>query len=159
MTSETNSIKIAREIAKPFEGLFLKPYHDPVGYPTVGYGHLLSYQKWADLSQWSAVTQEEADRLLELDLIKARRGVLYNVKVPLNPNQEAALIDFAFNLGIGNLRISTLLKMLNRGEYESASGQFMRWNKAGGKVYRGLTRRRTAERFKFDQAMFDYIDC
>ena len=73
------------------------------------------------------------------------------VKVPLNPNQFGALTSFTYNLGAGNLRSSTLLRKLNAGDYAGAAAEFARWNKAGGKVLKGLTRRRAAERALFEK--------
>jgi lysozyme len=67
------------------------------------------------------------------------------VKVSLNDNQYAAIVSFAFNLGVGNLKQSTLLKKLNAGDFAGAANEFAKWNKAGGKVLAGLTRRRAAE--------------
>lgn len=77
------------------------------------------------------------------------KGVSDLVKVPLNQNQFDALVSFAFNLGLGNLKSSTLLKKLNASDYIGASKEFERWNRAGGKVLNGLTRRRIAERDLF----------
>ncbi len=74
------------------------------------------------------------------------------VTVDLDQDQFDALVSFTFNLGAGNLQSSTLLKLLNQGEYTQAADQFLRWNKAGGRVLPGLTRRREAERALFLQA-------
>jgi lysozyme len=142
----SDPIDLAAEIAKPFEGLSLDPYHDPVGYPTIGYGHLLSRDRWADLSQFPPLEDEaEADALLEADMAKAELAVARLIKVPLSPEQEAALIDFAFNCGGGNLQASTLRRVINRRQYHEAPAQFMRWTYAGGVKLRGLIRRRVAE--------------
>lgn len=139
------SIDIAHKIAVPFEGCILDPYHDPVGYPTIGYGHLLSLKPWADLSQWKSITQKEADDLLIKDLLIKLNHVKRLIKVPLNEWQEGALIDFAFNCGEGNLQASTLRKVINRGDYSAAPAQFMRWVYARKKRFNGLVRRRKAE--------------
>ena len=74
------------------------------------------------------------------------------VKVPLNSSQWDALVSFTYNLGAANLESSTLLRLLNRGDYVGAAEQFPRWNKAGGKELAGLTRRRAAERAMFLEA-------
>lgn len=139
------ALEIAHNIAKPFEGCRLDPYHDPVGYPTIGYGHLLSREPWADLSQWASITQQQADDLLIKDLLIKLNGVQRLIKVPLNKWQEGALIDFAFNCGTGNLQASTLRKVINRGDYDQAPKQFMRWVYARGVKLNGLVRRRKAE--------------
>ena len=64
-----------------------------------------------------------------------------------------SLVSFAFNLGLGNLQKSTLLKKVNLGKFEEASNEFIKWNRAGGKVLEGLTRRREAERYLFLQGL------
>lgn len=139
------SLQLAASIAKPFEGLRLAPYHDPVGYPTVGYGHLLSRVPWAPLDQWHTLTREQAVALLEHDMGKALASVRRLISTPLSAAQEAALADFAFNCGGGNLQASTLRRVVNRGDYEEAPKQFMRWVYARGRKLRGLVRRRAAE--------------
>ncbi len=139
-------IDLAAEIAKPFEGLSLEPYHDVVGFPTIGRGHLLSRERGASLTQfWPLMDEAEADALLETDMAKAELAVARLIDVPLSPEQEGALIDFAFNCGSGNLQASTLRRVINRREYHEAPRQFMRWVYAGGVKLRGLIRRRAAE--------------
>lgn len=156
---------LAEAIAKPFESCSLKAYWDPAGYPTNGWGNLLSRvtkqeiikrfgftnaeaDKWLR-DTWPDLTQDEADLKFRINIDKAFSGVKRHVKVKLTPNQYAALIDFAFNCGIGNLQISTLLRLVNRGDFDGAADEFPKWNKAGGVIYRGLTRRRIAERNTF----------
>lgn len=145
----SSAIEIAGVIARPFEKLVLHPYYDPVGFPTIGYGHLLSREPWADLSRWQPINENEAERLLAIDLRKAERAVRRLCPVPLNEYQRAALIDFAFNLGAGNLQISTLRRAVNRGDFIRAAEQFGRWVYANGIKLGGLVRRRAAEREMF----------
>ena len=133
------------ELIKRFEGLRLSPYHDPIGLPTVGVGHLLSKEKWADLSQWPTITEEEADNLLRKDVARFERAVGRLVKRPLTKGQFDALVSFTFNLGAGALQASTLRRVLNRGDYHDAPRQLLRWVFAGGRRLRGLVRRREAE--------------
>lgn len=123
----------------------IEPYHDPVGYPTIGYGRLLSREKWADLAQWPPVTVAEAKAMLDIDLARAVRSVLRLCPVALTDNQLSALADFAFNCGAGNLEISTLRRVVNRGEHDAVPAQLMRWVMAGGVKLPGLVRRRQAE--------------
>ncbi|ANR79919.1 muraminidase [Kosakonia sacchari] len=132
-------------LIKSFEGLRLEKYKDAVGKWTIGYGHLIL----PDEKFPHAITEAEAEALLRTDLLMTERGVHKAVTVDLNQNQFDALVAFTFNLGAGNLQSSTLLKLLNQGEYAQAADQFLRWNKAGGKVLAGLTRRREAERALF----------
>ena len=136
---------LARELARRFEGFKLNPYHDPAGFATIGYGSLLSREKWADLSKWSPVTHKEAEALLTSDLEKAARSVLRLCPVPLTEGRFSALIDFTFNLGSGNLQISTLRKLVNRGDMDEAVEEFHKWVYAGGIKLPGLVRRRAAE--------------
>lgn len=131
------------ELIKSFEGLELEAYLCPANIWTIGYGHT------GDVKEGDTITKAEADELLEKDLEKFRGGVNRCVKVPLNENQFGALVSFAYNVGIGSLQSSTLLKLLNACDYDAASDQFLRWNKSGGKVLTGLTRRREAERAVF----------
>ncbi len=133
-------------LAESFEGLSLEPYHDPVGYPTIGYGHLLSREPNADLARWAPLSDRDAAfRLLMKDMSRAAGSVDRLIDVPLSVEQEAALIDFAFNCGSGNLMASTLRRVINRGEYGNAPDQFRRWVFARGRMLAGLVRRREAE--------------
>lgn len=140
--------KYAATIAHPFESCVLKPYHDPVGYPTIGWGHLLSYEKWADLSKWdhlNPITQEYADDLFDHDLLKAQSQMLRLIDFELTARQEGAILDFVFNVGSGNFQGSTLRRVINRKDFDGVPTQLMRWVKAGGITLRGLVRRRQAE--------------
>jgi len=135
----------ALDLIRRFEGLRLRPYHDCVGFPTVGYGHLLSRQKGASLDQWHDITEQEADNLLKIDAQKAANSVNRLIAAPLSDGQYGALIDFTLNLGGGQLQASTLRQVINRGEYDLAPEQFARWAYAGGVKLAGLVRRRAAE--------------
>ena len=94
-------------------------------------------------------TLEECYALLHKDLAKFERGIDKYVTVPLTQNQFDALVSFVYNLGLGCLQRSTLRKKLNRGDYQGAADELLKYNKAAGKVLRGLTRRRQAERALF----------
>lgn len=149
LTYEDDPIELAMPLAKVSEGCRLYPYYDPVGYPTIGHGHLLSRTPWAGLGNWSRIDRAEAERLLIIDLRKAARSVYRLCPVPLKPTQLAALIDFTFNVGGGNLEISTLRRAVNRGDFNRAAEQFGRWVYARGVKLPGLVRRRAAEREMF----------
>ena len=140
MKTSANGIKLIQG----FEGLRLKAYQDSVGVWTIGYGHTGS-----DVTPGLVINQAQADALLARDLERFETGVTRLVQVPLNQNQFDALVSFSYNLGLGSLQGSTLLRLLNADDYAGAAAQFPRWNKAGGKELPGLTRRRAAE-----QAMF-----
>lgn len=144
----------ARLVSRPeFDGLHdpdrstavIEPYHDPIGLPTIGYGHLLSRTAWAPLDQFPAISITQAEALLRADLMKAAGAVMRMVKVRLNANQIAALIDFVFNAGAGNFEISTLRRVINRGDFAAVPGQLMRWVYAKGIKLPGLVKRRRAE--------------
>jgi len=140
MTRQVN--KAGLDLIKSFEGLRLEAYPDPGtgGDPwTVGYGSTKGVKKGMK------ITVQEAEQRLIMDLQDACKAVERYVTIPLNDNQFAALVSFTFNVGAGNLAVSTLLKRLNEGEYGSVPMQLMRWNRAAGKILNGLTRRRTAE--------------
>lgn len=122
-----------------------EPYYDPVGFPTIGYGHLLSREPWSPLDRWSAITDEEAETLLDRDMARAGRAVLRLIEVPLTDGQFAALTDFTFNVGAGNLELSTLRRVINRADYPEAPNQFRRWIFARGVKLPGLVRRREDE--------------
>lgn len=140
-----------------FEGLakvksdgLVYPYHDVVGYPTIGYGRLLSRVKWEDLSKYNPITKEEAKKLKLVDLDRFSIAVSKMLKVEVSDNQFGALVSLCFNIGPGNLQGSTLIRKLNRGDStEEIGAEFLKWNKAGGKIWAGLTRRRKAERDLF----------
>ena len=135
--------KAGLDLIKSFEGLRLKAYKDPVGVWTIGYGHTKT------ATPGTVISEPEAEALLRNDLAEAQGAVERLVKQPLTDNEYAALVSFVFNLGSGNLSRSTLLRRLNVGDRKGAADQFLVWNKAGGKVLAGLTRRRQAERTLF----------
>ena len=130
-----------------FEGFSPIIYMCPAGYPTIGYGHLITE---ANKEQFlDGVDEDEALDLLRKDVAVAERAVLRLISVPLTQGQFDALVSFTYNLGAQSLSTSTLLRKLNAGDYAGAADEFLRWNKAGGKVLTGLTRRREAERDLF----------
>jgi lysozyme len=126
-------------LVKTSEGCKLTAYLCPAGIPTIGYGRT----RGVKLGQ--SCTQAQADAWVEQEYDEFEAGVRKLVKVPLTANQLGALTSFAYNLGLGNLASSTLLRLLNQGDYAGAAAQFARWNKAAGRVLAGLTKRRAAE--------------
>lgn len=133
-----------KQTIKDHEGLRLTAYKDGGGVWTIGYGHT-----GADVREGLTIPLSEAERLLTLDLRVAEGHVNKLVQVNLNQNQFDALVSFVYNLGGDAFRSSTLLKLLNAGDYEGAANQFQRWNKDNGKVVPGLTNRRGKERELF----------
>lgn len=133
-------------LIKRFEGCILSPYLCPAGVPTIGYGST-RYEDGTPVSLMdSPITKERADELLRHEANQCARNVLrYSKTLAVDQRAFAAIIDFAFNLGSGAYRGSTLRKRIDAGDREGARKQIVRWNKAGGKVLRGLTLRRQAE--------------
>jgi len=141
MAINTASLKLIKD----FEGCKLLAYVCPAGVPTIGYGHTRTVSR-ADVGK-KRITQSEADRLLtSYDLPTYEAAVKRLVKVPLTENQYGALVSFTYNLGETNLSKSTLLKRINaKAPISEIERSWLQWNKAGGKVLNGLTRRRQAE--------------
>ena len=127
------------DLIKHFEGCELEAYQCAAGVWTIGYGHTKGVQPG---DEWS---EDHANHMLEVELEEYENYVSTAVTVPLSQNQFDALVSWVYNLGNGNLTSSTMLKVLNSGDYDGVPAQIKRWNKAGGKVLEGLTRRRQAE--------------
>ena len=130
-------------LIKKFEGLELKAYKCAAGVWTIGYGHTKDVQEG---DEWS---ESHADHMLEVELEEFEEYINDSVTVTLSQNQFDALVSWVYNLGPANLKASTMLKVLNSGDYEGVPAQIQRWNKAGGKVLEGLIRRRKAEALLF----------
>jgi lysozyme len=129
-------------LIKEFEGCCLTAYPDPGtgAQPwTIGYGHTNGVRPG------ETITQEQAEQYLQNDLVEFQVGVNNLVARDLTPNQFAALVSFAYNLGLGALEGSTLLAYVNAGDFTAAQGEFEKWVFAGGKILPGLVRRRAAE--------------
>lgn len=135
-------------LIKQFEGCKLTAYQDSVGVWTIGYGWTQPVDG-KPIRAGMTIKQETAERLLKTGLVSYESDVSRLVKVGLTQEQFDALVSFTYNLGARSLSTSTLLRKLNAGDYAGASDEFLRWNKAGGKVLSGLTRRREAERALF----------
>ncbi|WP_430444785.1 MAG: lysozyme [Pseudomonas piscis] len=134
-------------LIKSFEGLRLQAYQDAVGVWTIGYGTTRG------VTSGMSISKEQAERMLLNDVQRFEPDVQRLITAPMNQNQWDALMSFTYNLGAGNLESSTLRRLLNAGDYAGAAEQFSRWDKAGGKVLAGLTRRRAAERELFLEAV------
>lgn len=139
-------LAIAARLCLAFEGLVLHPYLDDVGVPTIGVGATF-YEDGRPVTLLDPpITRERALQLLNWHL---RCHFLPEVARlcpgAQTPQRIAALLDFAFNLGVGNLRASTLRAKVNAGLWPDVPAQFMRWTRAGGRVLAGLVKRRAAE--------------
>lgn len=135
------------KLVQHFEGLYLTAYRDPVGIWTIGYGHTGLTHNDGTVHAGRTITREEASALLKYDMSVFEKRVADAVDVPLDANQFSALVSFDFNTGA--LNRSTLLRLLNAGDYEGAAKEFPRWNRAGGQILAGLTRRRHSEQNLF----------
>jgi len=139
-----------QSLIEGFEGLSLVPYQDTAGNWTIGYGHLIKptdpYYPYGPVKE---ITQAQADALLQADMQPALDAVEEYVTVPLTQNQKDALTDFVYNVGVGNFQSSTLLSLLNQGDYTGAAAEFSKWIFAGGVVAPGLEARRAAEAVLF----------
>ena len=118
-----------------------EPRNDPVSHGTcdIGYGHVCD-------PDHPPITAAEATALLSSDADLAARAVSTFVTVTVKQHEFDALVSLGFNIGRNALGTSTLIRLLNVGDREGAAAQFIRWNKSGGKVITGLTKRRVAER-------------
>ena len=132
-----------REIIKHFEGCKLEAYRCPAGVLTIGWGHT------KDVKSGDKITQSMADFLFEQDYKEAERQVQEVVTALLTEQQLGALTRFVFNLGIGQLKVSTLLKKLNQNDYKGAGDEFRKWIYSNGKILPGLVKRREMERMVF----------
>lgn len=138
-------------LIKKFEGFESRAYLCPAGVWTIGYGHTKDVKEG---DEWS---QAHAEHMLEIELEEFCEYVNKMVKVPLEQYQFDALVAWVYNLGAGNFKESTLLKVLNQGDYDDVPHQIKRWNKAGGRVLQGLVRRREAEALLFQNKEWEHV--
>ncbi|ENW97322.1 lysozyme [Acinetobacter dispersus] len=131
-----------------FEDLKLDAYDDGVGVWTIGYGTTV-YPNGVKVKQGDTCTLGQAKEYFAHDLNRFEKAVNQSVKVSINQNQFDALVSLTYNIGEQAFKDSTLLAKLNKGDYIGAAEQFPRWNKGGGKVLKGLVRRRAVERELF----------
>jgi lysozyme len=134
-----NISKEGLSLIKKFEGCELEAYLCPAGVWTIGYGHT------KDVKEGDKINKEEADYLLQEEMIEYESYINDFVEVPLNQNQFDALCSWVYNLGPTNLKNSTMLRVLNEEKYADVPQEIKRWNKAGGEVLDGLIKRREAE--------------
>lgn len=138
------------DLIKSFEGFSATWYTCPAGKLTIGYGHV---RRRTDHFA-APISADFALALLRQDVAVACNDVRIYAAVPLEQHQFDALVSFVFNLGVVNLRKSTLLSRLNDGDFDEAAHQFDRWVHVGRQVLPGLVRRRAAERAVFDRGEY-----
>ena len=150
--------KAAIEMIKHHEGVRTRPYRCPALLWTVGVGHVIDpahaavkYEERKNLpipAGWDRVlSMAEVDAILAQDLSRFERGVVRLCPAAVgNQGIFDSCVSFAFNVGLGNFQRSTLRMKTNRGEFEDAADEFLKWTKAGGRVLPGLVKRRQDER-------------
>ncbi|MDD9331059.1 MAG: glycoside hydrolase family protein [Bartonella sp.] len=129
---------------KKWEGLRLHAYRDASGIWTIGYGHTEKAGK-PIVFEGMVITERKAETMLLTDLRQYEQAVEKAVYVDLSDEQFGALVSFCYNIGIAAFQNSTLLKKLNKGDYEAVPIELQKWTKAGGKRLNGLVHRRAAE--------------
>jgi|TARA_R110000823_G_scaffold11710_1_gene39528 lysozyme len=143
----TNDEGIA--IIKRYEGCSLKCYLDPIGIPTIGYGSIWGLDHSRLDSSHRDITEDEAQHLLKRELHKTENSVARMVKSSLTQNQFSALCCLVYNVGSGRFRSSTIRMKINRKDFIGAANEFWKWRRAGGKILKGLVRRRKDEEILF----------
>lgn len=136
------------DLIKEFEGLSLDAYRCPAGVLTIGYGHT-SAAGDPEVTAGMTIGEDRAEAILRRDLLKFEQAVDRAVKRPMTDNQRGAFVSLCYNIGAGAFSKSTAVKRFNAGDAVGAAEALTWWNKAGGKVLRGLVRRREAERALF----------
>lgn len=141
-----DAVQIAAALARQFEGLRLSPYLCPAGVATVGFGSTFYEDGTRVQLTDPPITRERADALLLYMVRKVYLPAVMRLCPHVDsPGRLAALIDFTFNLGQGNLKASTLRKRVNAGDWERVPAELRKWVRGGGKVLKGLAIRREAE--------------
>lgn len=140
------ALGVAAALARRFEGCYLRPYLCPAGVPTIGYGATY-YEDGSRVTLLDPqITRERAEELL-LWMVRTKYlpAVIRLCPGIDDPLRLAAIIDFTFNLGAGNLQASTLRKRISAGRWEDVPDELRKWVKGGGRVLAGLVKRRAAE--------------
>lgn len=142
-------------LIKQFEGWRGVAYRDPVGIWTIGYGHTAMAGPPAPV-KGMRISRAEGEEILKRDLATYEAAVNRAVKVRLSQPQFDALVSLCYNIGPGNFQKSSVLRAVNRQDWNDAARRFHLWNKAGGRVLPGLVRRRAAEAALFAEAQPEY---
>lgn len=146
MALAVDALTITLALIRRFEGLYLTPYLCPAGVPTIGYGATFYEDGTRVQLTDPAITRARAEALL-LWMVRTRflPAVLRLCPGINSPDRLAAIIDFTFNLGSGNLRTSGLRRKVNSGDWAAVPVELRKWVKGGGRVLKGLVIRREAE--------------
>lgn len=143
--------KAGKDLIKRFEGCKLKAYKCPAGLWTIGFGSTF-YEDGTKVKEGDVITQQRADELFDLIVEDFAKKVKQLVKQDLTDNNFSAIVSFTFNVGIGNLQKSTLLKKVNANPKDKTiPAEFRKWVRANDKVLQGLVRRREAEAKLYEQ--------
>lgn len=145
-----NISKEGMDLIIAFEGFSAKPYLDGGGVPTIGYGSTYHIDGSKVTMHDAPITKEQAVKLMRGTIKKYEEAVSSAIRKPITQNQFDACVSLAYNIGTANFRKSTLVQMINDGEPAlDIAAQFLRWDHDNGKVVKGLTNRREAERGLF----------
>jgi lysozyme len=136
-------------LIKKWEGFRAKAYQDSVGVWTIGYGTTVNAGVGIDPKPGMCITEDQAIGYLDVTVTKFASNVTKVLKKPANANEFGAMVSLAYNIGPGAFSRSSVLRLFNSGNKKEAADAFLLWNKAGGKVLRGLTNRRNDERALF----------
>jgi lysozyme len=131
-------------LIRRFEGFRAKAYRDPIGVWTIGYGHT-SAAGPPRVHKGLTISRREAEEILARDVEAFAEGVATSLRIVLNEAQFSALVSFAYNVGLGNFRRSSVLTMANRGDFAAVARRLALWTRAGGRILPGLVKRRAAE--------------
>lgn len=149
----------ALDLIKRFEGFhrqlpsgMVAPYLCPANVWTIGWGTTIGLDGNRLTGASSPLTREQCEQLFRRDVQAFAVGVAQSIRVPVTDNQFGALVSFAYNLGVGALRSSTLLRRVNEGRFDAAGSEFSKWVMAGGRRLQGLVLRREAEKALFLKA-------
>ena len=131
-------------LIKYYEGFRARAYRDPVGIWTIGYGHT-SMASHPLVKAGMVISKQQALEILSKDIEKFANQIRPLIKVKLNNDQFSALVSFAYNVGVGGFKRSSVLRVVNAKHFDAVPARLSLWVKAGGKTYRGLVKRRAAE--------------
>jgi lysozyme len=144
----SDALTITLALIRRFEGLFRGPYLCPAGVPTIGYGATYYEDGTRVTLHDPIISKERAEALLLWHVQNVYLPAVLKLCPAIvheTPERIAAVIDWTFNLGAGNLKASTMRKRINAGDWEGMRVECLKWNKAAGRVLRGLDIRRRAE--------------